>query len=416
MISVHSIYLIILVIIILDFVVERYFSYLNIKSLTPNIPKVLAQIYNPEEYTRMYNYYRRRDKHSMISSSVSFLVMVLFYSIGGFGWLDNYIRSFISSELVSGLVFMATLGIGSSIISFPFSYYSVFTIEQKFGFNKSTHKTFFMDLAKGALMGAVIGGLLYTLLYVVYSKTGSYFWLIGWGLISAFMLFMAKYYSSIIVPLFNKQSPLEEGVLRDTINEFSQKAGFQLDNIFVIDGSKRSTKANAYFTGLGSKKRIVLYDTLINDLEVEEIVAVLAHEIGHYKHKHTRKGMITSVIQTGVIFYLLSWFLKFPVFSYAMGAEVTSFYMSLMVFGLLFTPIEFILGFVMNIFSRKNEYQADAFAASYGLAEPLKSGLIKLSVNSLSNLTPHPLYVKVYYSHPTLLQRIEALNNIAIEK
>ena len=410
MISVHAIYLIILVIIFLDFVVERYFSYLNIKSLTPNVPTVLEGIYNREEYSRMYNYYRKRDKHALISSSVSFFVMILFYSLGGFGWLDSYIRSFISSELLIGLIFMATLGIGSSIISFPFSYYSVFTIEQKFGFNKSTHKTFFMDLAKGALMGAVIGGIIYSLLYVIYAKTGSYFWLIAWGVISAFMVFMAKYYSSIIVPLFNKQSPLEDGILRDNINEFSQKAGFKLDNIFVIDGSKRSTKANAYFTGLGSKKRIVLYDTLINDLEVEEIIAVLAHEIGHYKHKHTRKGMITSVLQTGVIFYLLSWFLKFPEFSYAMGAEVSSFYMSLMVFGLLFTPIEFVLGFVMNFFSRKNEYQADAFAASFGLAEQLKSGLIKLSVNSLSNLTPHPSYVKVYYSHPTLLQRIEVLN------
>lgn len=401
----------VLAIMLLDFVVERYLSFLNLKALKPELPSVLTGIYDAENYRNMFRYYRRRDRFSLLSGSVSFVISFVFFAVGGFGWLDAIIRSFSGNELVCGLLFLAAIGVASTIISLPFSYHSVFKIEEAFGFNKSTRKTFWLDQVKGLLLGSVLGGGIYALVYIIYAGTGSSFWILGWAVMMIFSVFMSMFYSTLIVPLFNKQTPLEDGTLKDKIEAFALKAGFNLTNIFVIDGSKRSTKANAYFSGLGPKKRIVLYDTLINDLEEDEIVAVLAHEIGHYKHKHTLKGLVSSFIQSGVIFYVLSVFLSYSEISAAAGAEVHSFYIGLIMFGLLFTPVEFVLGLFMNTFSRKHEYQADAFAAKYGLADPLIEGLKKLSVKSLSNLTPHPWYVKIYYSHPTLLQRIEALRD-----
>ncbi len=399
----------VLAIMIVDFLAERYLGLLNLKALKPKLPEVLQGIYDAEEYERMFKYYRRRDRFSLLSQSISFLAMLLFFAFGGIGWLDGLVRSITDNELLCGLLFLAAAGLASIILSLPFSYYSVFTIEEAFGFNKSTRKTFWLDQVKGLLVGAILGGGIYALLFVIYRGTGSYFWVIAWAAVTLIMVFMSMFYSSLIVPLFNKQTPLQDGSLKSAIEAFAVKAGFKLDNIFVIDGSKRSTKANAYFSGLGPKKRIVLYDTLINDLDEQEIVAVLAHEIGHYKHRHTLKGMVTSTLQSGAIFFVLSWFLQYPYASFAAGAEVHSFYLGLLMFGLLFTPVEFVIGMIMNISSRRHEYQADAFAAEYGLAEPLIEGLKKLSVKSLSNLTPHPWYVKIYYSHPTLLQRIDAL-------
>lgn len=242
-------------------------------------------------------------------------------------------------------------------------------------------------------------------------STGNWFWVIVFSGLSGFMIFMAMFYTRIIVPLFNKQTPLEEGELRNAIDDFAEKAGFKLDNVFVIDGSKRSTKANAYFSGLGPKKRIVLYDTLINDLEIEEIVAVLAHEIGHYKKKHVVKGMATSLLQSGFMLWLLSLAIGLPVLSQAIGAEEASFYMGIVAFGLLFSPISFITGIFSNIQTRKYEYEADNFAKDYGLGSKLINSLIKLSVKNLSNLTPHPAYVFFHYSHPTLLQRKKKVEN-----
>ncbi len=408
--SVEIIFCSVVAIMVIDFIVERYLSLLNIRALKPELPPILSDIYDVDNYRNMFRYYRRRDKFSLLTGSISFVVFLVFFVIGGFGWLDGIVRAVTGSELLCGLLFLAIIGVASSFISLPFSYYSVFTIEEEFGFNKSTKKTFWLDQIKGLLLGAVLGGGIYALIFVIYVGTGDLFWILGWGVLALFSIFMSMFYSTLIVPIFNKQTPLEDGSLKEKIELFAQKAGFNLANIFVIDGSKRSTKANAYFSGLGSQKRIVLYDTLINDLEEDEIVAVLAHEIGHYKHKHTLKGMVTSLLQSGVIFYVLSIFLSYSDISKAAGAEVHSFYIGLIMFGLLFTPVDFILGLFMNTFSRKHEYQADAFAARYGLAKPLMEGLKKLSVKSLSNLTPHPWYVRIYYSHPTLLQRIDALN------
>jgi STE24 endopeptidase len=303
----------------------------------------------------------------------------------------------------------------NELISIPFGIYKTFVIEEKFGFNKMSPAIFATDLLKEWVMTAVLGGGLIALLMVIYEQVGDWFWLLGWGLMSAISIFLMMFYSNLIVPLFNKQTPLEAGELRDAIETFCNKAGFKLDNLYVIDGSKRTTKANAYFSGLGAKKRIVLYDTLINTLTTEEIVAVLAHEIGHYKKKHTMKTLIFSLINNGVMFFLLSLALGKadsgnPEIALALGSDIPSFHFSMIVFGILFSPISTFIGLGLNTFSRKNEYEADAFAKSFGLATPLGSALKKLSESTLSNLTPHPYYVFFHYSHPTLLQRLRALN------
>ena len=308
---------------------------------------------------------------------------MVFLCTGGFGWWNAWVVTWTDQAVLQTLLFMLGLSLVSGLLGLPFDWYATFHIEEKYGFNKTTMKTYGLDLLKGMLVSGVIGGLLLSAVVWFYEWAGSFFWLYAWGIVSVFSVFMAMFYSQLIVPLFNKQTPLEAGALRDKINAFAEKVGFKLDNIFVIDGSKRSTKANAYFTGFGPRKRIVLYDTLIKDLTEEEIVAVLAHEVGHNKKRHTVQFMLASVIQTGVILWLFSLFVNQP-----------------------------ILGLVMNAWSRKNEYQADAFAARYYDGESLISGLKKISVKSLSNLTPHPLYEWVYYSHPSLLKRIRAIGQI----
>ena len=329
--------------------------------------------------------------------------------LGGFGWLDTWAFSLFEKLVPATLFFFFVLFLVNDLLTIPFDWYDTFVIEDRFGFNKTTRKTFVADKLKSWLFGIVIGGLLFAAILWLYLWLGTSFWWVACIVVVAFSMLMNMFYSEWIVPLFNKQTPLEEGELRNAIEKFANRAGFKLNNIYVIDGSKRSTKANAYFSGLGPKKRIVLYDTLIDDLSTEEIVAVLAHEIGHYKHKHTWQMMGVSVMNTVLMFFLLSLVLDSSVLAEAMGGSTPSFPLALVAFGLLYTPLELLTGIGINALSRRNEYQADAFAASFGLANALIGGLKKLSVKSLSNLTPDSLYVKVYYSHPTLLQRMAAL-------
>ena len=307
------------------------------------------------------------------------------------------------------LIFFGIISIGSDLISIPFSLYKTFVIEEEFGFNKTNKKTFFLDKLKGLLMTIFLGGAILALITWFYEFTGSYFWLYAWGLITLFSLFMNMFYSKLIVPLFNKQTPLKEGELKNAIAKYTNSVGFKVDNIFVINGSKRSTKANAYFSGFGNQKRITLYDTLINDLSTEEIIAVLAHEVGHYKKKHIIFNLTASVMLTGFTLFLLSLFINTPIFSLALGVSIPSFHIGLITFGILYSPVSQITGMFMNFMSRKFEYQADNYAKKTVASEPLISSLKKLSKNSLSNLTPHFLYVFIHYSHPTLLKRIKNL-------
>jgi STE24 endopeptidase len=408
---INTVFIAIIVILVVDFTLERYLDYLNIRHRSTQLPDELKDVFDAEQYRKQQEYKKVNDRFSLLTSSFSFLVILLMMFLGGFSLVDGWARGITAQPVLIVLVFFAILGLGADLMGTPFSLYDIFVIEERFGFNKTTPKIFIMDKLKGWLLGAIIGGGLLALIVWFYRVTGSLFWLYAWILATVFSVFMAMFYSSIIVPLFNKQKPLEEGELRDAISAFSEKVGFRLKNIFVIDGSKRSTKANAYFTGLGPRKRIVLYDTLVKDLSTKEIVAVLAHEIGHYKKKHTLTGMITGIIQTGITLFILSIFIGNPALSAALGSDQPSFHMGLIAFGILYSPISLLSGLLMNYVSRRNEYAADRYVKENYEAEELAGALKKLSSKNLSNLTPHPVYVFFHYSHPTLLQRVRALES-----
>ncbi len=400
---------IIVSLVLFDFLFGKGLSLLNLKRMTPELPEVLTGIYDKEKYARSQQYQKENIRFSFISDSFTLIVFLAVLFSGGFAWLDGWVKTVTENVYLQSLLFFGVLGLAMDIISIPFQLYDTFVIEEKFGFNKTTVKTFVLDKIKGWLVSAVLGGVILLFIQWAYVATGAWFWLIVMGGLGFFMIFMAMFYTQLIVPLFNKLTPLEEGELKSAIEAFAKKAGFELDNIYVIDGSKRSTKANAYFSGLGPKKRIVLYDTLINDLSTEEIVGVLAHEVGHYKKKHIIKGLAMSLVQTGILVALLWYALSNPALSYALGATEPSFYMGLLAFAFLFSPVSFIIGIVSNMLSRKFEYQADAFAKERYNAKSLIDALVKLSVKSLSNLRPHPVYVFFNYSHPTLLQRMDRL-------
>ena len=407
--NVEAIFWVIIIIIIFDYLLDQLLDYLNYKTMQEKVPSQLKGIYDDDKYEESQRYGKENMIFSFFTSTFSFILILLLLFGSGFAFLDDYVRSITPNDYLRTILFFGIFGLAMDIISIPFQLYGTFVLENRFGFNKTTPLIFATDKVKSWFLSAIIAGGLLLFVMWAWKETGPWFWIIVMGGMSIFMIFMTMFYSRIIVPIFNKQTPLEDGSLKVSINEFANKAQFKIDNIFVIDGSKRSTKANAYFTGLGSKKRIVLYDTLINDLSNEEIVAVLAHEVGHNKLKHVITGLIISMLQSGLMLALLYFALGSPDLSLAMGATDASFYMGVLAFGLLFSPISRILGIFSNIISRRNEYQADRFASKYGLAKNLVSGLIKLSVANLSNLTPHWLYVAINYSHPTLLQRKKAL-------
>ena len=392
-----------------NYLLSRTLSYLNDKSFKSELPEELKSIYDEEKYKKSQEYERVRGRFSFLTSTFSFGVMLAMLFLGGFAWVNGVVLSYTDELILQVLLFFASLSIASDIIGIPFSLYSIFVIEERFGFNRTTIKTFMLDKVKGYLIGGLLGGGLLALFVWFYQSTGELFWVYGWIAISGFSLLMTAFYASVIVPLFNKLTPLEDGSLRQAIEAYCQKVSFKLDNLFVMDGSKRSAKANAFFSGLGAKKRIVLYDTLIENHTEEELVAVLAHEAGHYKLKHTRGSVVLSILQTGLMLFILSLVIGNPALSAALGVEGPSFHIGLLVFGLLYSPLSMVMGIGMNMLSRKNEYEADTYAKDTYNGEALGSALKKLSVDNLSNLTPHPLYVFFNYSHPTLLQRLRSL-------
>jgi len=404
-----TLFYIIIAIIIINFIVDKILDTLNAKHYNDAIPPELQDVYDEEEYKKSQAYKATNYKFGVWSSTFSIVVTLAFLMFGGFEYVDTLARSYSDNSIIIALIFFGIIMLGSDIISTPFAYYKTFVIEEQFGFNKTTKKTFILDKIKGLLMMVVLGGGIIAAIIWFYEETQHLFWLYAWAIVTAFTVFMNMFYAKLIVPMFNKQTPLEKGSLRDKISDYAQTVGFNLDKIFIIDGSKRSTKANAYFSGFGSEKRVTLYDTLVNDLNEEEIVAVLAHEVGHYKKKHIIFNLIASVLLTGLTLYILSIFISNPLLSHALGVSIPSFHVGLIAFGMLYSPISEVTGFIMNHFSRKFEYQADDYAKTTYKAEPLITSLKKLSKNSLSNLTPHPAYVWVHYSHPTLLERVKNL-------
>lgn len=393
---------------LLDFILDRR----NSQSWLLPIPEILKDVYNQEQYTKAQKYRAESERLAAISSLFGIILILGFLIFKGFAFVYLWIGTFTNYELLHILIFFGFFMIVSDIISLPFSLYSIFVIEEKYGFNKMTLKTFVLDKLKGYLLGIIIGGVLLSVFVWFYQNAGQLFWMYAWILFTVFSVFMAMFYTSWIVPVFNQLKPLEEGNLRTKIEEFVAKVQFPLTNIFVIDGSKRSSKANAYFSGLGSKKTIVLYDTLIAEHTEEELVAILAHEVGHYKLKHIQKSLVIGILQMGIVLFILSWAVSFPQLTSALGLETNKpvFALGLIAFSMLYAPISTLTGLLMNIYSRKNEFEADNYAKeNTGSGVFLISALKKLSSNNLSNLNPDKWYVFFNYSHPPLRHRIEKL-------
>lgn len=403
------IFILILVIAIGGYLFDLLLEVLNLRYQRKEIPADVAAFYDATKYTRSLEYHRTQTQFSFLSGGFTFLLTIGLLALGGYGWLDQFLRAYITNDILLSLAFFGVLLVASDLLSLPFQLYSTFVIEEKFGFNKTTLKIFIADKLKGYVLGAIVGGGLLTLLIYLIQWLGADFW-IWFGLVAAaFILFVNMFYTSLILPLFNKLTPLPEGELKNAIEAFSKKVAFPLDNIFVIDGSKRSKKANAFFSGIGKKKKIVLYDTLIANHTTDELVAVLAHEVGHFKKKHIIWSYLISIVQIFFILYVLSLMIFNPNLSLALGGSQQAVHLNLLAFGILFSPISGVTGLLMSILSRKNEFEADAYAKDTYDGTALSNALKKLSVDSLSNLYPHPAYVFFHYSHPPLLQRLEAL-------
>ncbi|MCC5929732.1 MAG: M48 family metallopeptidase [Cyclobacteriaceae bacterium] len=405
----ETILIILLFILAISFAIEKTIAWLNFKNLKKELPGEVEDIYDESKYLKSVEYSQANMKFGFLSSAVSFLLTFSLIALGFFGWLDGVLREFYGSEIIISLLFFGIIMLASDVLNIPFQLYDTFVIEEKFGFNKTDIKTFFTDKFKMYLIGALVGGLLLYVLLQLIAYFGPAFWWIFWLVITGFSLFMNMFYTSLLLPLFNKLTPLDDGQLKTAIEEYSQKVGFPLENIYVMDGSKRSSKSNAFFSGIGKKKKIVLYDTLVEKHNTEELLAVLAHEVGHYKKKHIISGILLSIIQTGAILYIMSRMIFSPELSLALGGMQTAIHLNMIAFAILFSPISMFIGMFMNVISRKNEFEADAFASETFNGKALQAALKKLSVNNLSNLTPHAAYVFFHYSHPPLLMRLRAL-------
>ena len=400
---------ILLGIVTFDFALERILHLLNRKNAKNPIPPELEGIYDEQGYAKSQAYLTEISKFGTFTATLNFALVFLALSQGWFGWLDNVVRDYAAISLITPLYFFGVLFVATDILGTPFSLYRQFVIEEKFGFNKMTMKTFWMDKLKGLLLGAIIGGLLLAVFMALIEFMGNTFWIYFWLVMIAFTLFANMFYTSLILPLFNKLTPMEEGELKSSIQAYCEKVNFPLKNIFIIDGSKRSSKGNAFFSGLGKRKKVVLYDTLVEKHTTEELTAVFAHEVGHYKKKHILVSTIFSILMMGLMLYLLSLMIFNSQVSWAMGGVSTAVHLNLLAFGILYSPVSHIIGLLGNLLSRKNEFEADSFAKETYASTPLVTALKKMSSDHLSNLTPHPAYVFVHYSHPTLLQRVKAL-------
>ena len=402
--------LIILLALLLEFTLDTVANVLNLKALKLDLPEVLEGVYRPDEYRRSQEYTRQRTRFGFVTSIFGLLVILSFWFTGGFNYLDQIVRSWGLPPMVNGLLYIGILGIAYYALMLPFSVYATFVIEERFGFNRTTPRIFIMDRMKGLALALILGAPLLAGILVLFEYGGNLAWLYCWLTFSIFTIIMQFVVPMWVMPLFSKFTPMEPGELKGAIQHYARSAGYEVQNIFVMDGSKRSTKANAFFTGFGRTKRIALFDTLIDKHSIPELVAILAHEIGHYQKKHILQGIIIGIAHAGLVFYLLSVLLGSPGLYQAFYMEQTSIYTGLLFFGLLYTPVEMVLSVALSVLSRKNEYEADRFAART-VDEPasLEGALKKLSADNLSNLTPHPFYVFINYSHPTLLKRIEAI-------
>jgi len=405
--------IIIFVALILEFALALVGNLLNLKALKVELPPALEGIYKAEDYRKSQEYIRATTRFGLVSSSFTLLLLLAFWFSGGFNWLDQVVREWNFIPLVSGLLYIGILICASGLLTLPFSIYGTFVIEERFGFNRTTPRTFFSDLVKGLGLALLLGGTLLAAILALFQYAGTYAWLYCWASVVMFSLAMQYIAPTWIMPLFNKFKSIDSGELKEAILKYTHSVNFPIKKVFVMDGSRRSSKSNAYFTGFGHNKRVALYDTLIAQHSVPEMVAVLAHEVGHYKKRHITQGTIINILHTGAVFYLLSLFMHSSGLYQAFYMNQESIYAGLLFFGLLYAPIELVLSVVMQMISRKNEYVADRFAAeTIDNPRSLIDALKKLHATNLSNMTPHPFYVFLNYSHPPLLQRVQAIHDI----
>jgi STE24 endopeptidase len=407
-----QLFYVLLVIIIFGFAFDQWINYLNTTTWSTVLPEALIGYYDEQTYHRQQEYEKVNYRFGLVSDLLSLLGILAMLWLGGFAWIDSIAHGISENNTIfQALLFFGILALASDILSIPLEVYHTFVIEKKYGFNNTSPKTFVMDKLKGWFLAAIIGGGILSLVIFIFEKSGQWFWVLAWVSISVFSIFLSYFYTTLLVPLFNKLSPLPDCELRDEIELVAVRAGFNLKDISIMDGSKRSTRGNAYFSGFGRKKSIVLYDTLVENHSTDELVAVIAHEIGHYKKKHILKGLITGLLQTGILLFILSLLLKSSMPALALGAVTASFHMSLVAFGILYSPVSMALGILSNVILRRNEFEADKYAVGFSKLGALQLALKKISVKNLSNLTPHPWYEFVHYSHPSLLQRLEAIES-----
>ena len=403
--------LIILTAIIAEFTIEFIADKLNLSMINDNIPESFKDIYDRDSYKKSQSYLTVNTRFDWLTSSFGTLLIIGFWFLKGFPALDNFLSSFGLGPIATGVLFMGALIFANSLLLLPFSLYKTFVIEEKFGFNKTTVKTYITDMIKSAVLGTLIGAPLLAGILAFFQYAGSLAWLYCWVTVVLSLILLQYLIPVWIMPIFNKFEPIEDGELKEAILNYAASINFSLKNVFKMDGSKRSAKSNAFFTGFGRNKRIVLFDTLINQHTTSELVAVLAHEMGHFKKKHIIKTMVAGILQAGFVFYILSVCLSSKGLFEAFYMDTTPIYAGLIFFSMLFAPISFFTGLIMQMYSRKNEFEADTFAAeTTNNPEAMTNALKKLYVSNLGNLHPHPFYVFLNYSHPPVIERI---NNIS---
>ncbi|MGD8521525.1 MAG: M48 family metallopeptidase [Desulfobacterales bacterium] len=403
--------IIILATIVIDLILNAWADYLNLKMLQPELPKAFKDVYEPDQYRKSQEYLRVNTRFGWITGTFNVVLILVFWFAKGFPLLDQWVRSWDLGPIFSGLIFIGVLAIIKAILTIPFSIYATFVIEERFGFNKTTWATFALDLLKGTLLAILLGAPLLAAVLAFFEYAGVYAWIYCWIAVTLYMLGVQFIAPTWIMPLFNKFTPLESGELKSAILSYASSIKFPLENVYVMDGSRRSRKSNAFFTGFGKHKRIALFDTLINQHTTNELLAVLAHEMGHYKKKHIMLSIILGILQTGLMLFLLSFFISYQGLFDAFYMNYTSVYAGLIFFAMLYSPLDFFIGMLMQMFSRRNETQADRFAVeTTGDPQAMADALKKLSAHNLTNLTPHPFYVFLNYSHPPVLQRINDIS------
>lgn len=408
-----NIYLVVILFVIignylLDIIVEA----LNVRHTSTGLPEEYKGYYDAEKYKKSQDYLKENTRFEIITDTITTPITVAFILVGGFNFADQIARSLTFGPILTGLVFAAILMLISQTISIPFSIYATFVIEEKYGFNRTTVKTFVLDILKSWMLTAVIGGVVFSIILWLFGKAENWAWVLCWAVVILFQIVLTFLAPVVILPLFNKFYPLEDGDLKRAIEDYAASQHFKVKGVFKMDASKRSTKSNAFFTGFGRFRRVVLFDTLIERHTADELVSVLAHEVGHYKKKHILKSILIWIITTGLMFFVVSLFMNNKGLFAAFKMQNTSIYASLIFFAFLYAPINLLISIFGKILSRRHEYEADKYAVTtYGKPESMISALKKLTVDNLSNLTPHPLKVFLTYSHPPVLERIKSIRD-----